>query len=161
MAGLSKKFFLLLLFAFYFSMSSFSLVKAEEVTSRPIDDDYRQVSCSRQNINGQFQCFGLCDNGGECQSSPTGECLCASAWEFYLCGTCPAGKPTKISGNANCDEKVDLADFRLWLGAYRKVLQNQVISTTEKQSVDLNCDRIVNLNDFRIWLENYRRELLR
>jgi len=49
-----------------------------------------------------------------------------------ICSFCFSGKPSKSKGNANCDNKIDLLDFALWLGTYRRILNNQPTSKQDK-----------------------------
>lgn len=77
-----------------------------------------------------------------------------------FCSSCSLG-PSKSLGNANCDSKVDLSDFTLWLTVYRKVLSSQAVTETEKKSVDFNCTagstvHTVGLDDYAIWLSTYK-----
>jgi len=81
-----------------------------------------------------------------------------------LCAICPADKPLKSTGNANCDEEIDLKDFILWLNVYRKVQNGEVVSEDKKAMVDFNCSpsnnqHIVDLQDFGVWLNKYRETL--
>jgi len=81
-----------------------------------------------------------------------------------FCLSCPFDKPAKSLGNANCDDRVDLGDFSLWLSVYKKILDGQPVSETEKGAVDFNCQEgdsshEVDLSDFSLWLEEYRKSL--
>ncbi len=66
-------------------------------------------------------------------------------------------------GDADCDGKVDLIDFSLWLEVYQKILNSQFVSQSDKTKVDFNCqeqdkpNHTVDLIDFDIWLESYRK----
>ena len=71
------------------------------------------------------------------------------------CVQCPAGNPAQGTGNANCDGKVDLLDFALWLSGYRQALGGGV-SQDLKAKVDFNCDGRIDLTDFSRWLGTYR-----
>ncbi|MCL5090570.1 MAG: hypothetical protein M1514_01025 [Patescibacteria group bacterium] len=65
-----------------------------------------------------------------------------------LC-SCPVGVPTKLSGNANCDNVVDRADLNLWL--------NQLVSGTiqPQYSADFNCDGFVDRQDLGYWVNGF------
>jgi len=57
---------------------------------------------------------------------------------------CPAGAPPFSDGNANCDNKIDIFDFTLWLSAMRG-------ADISPYSVDFNNDNKIDLFDFVIW----------
>lgn len=58
--------------------------------------------------------------------------------------SCPAGKPSKSMGNANCDETINEADFDLWLEQFHS-------SPSQTNSADFNCDGNVDGIDFEYW----------
>jgi len=80
-----------------------------------------------------------------------------------VCSSCSSGPP-KSSGNSNCDDKINITDFSIWLQVYRKILGNQSPSQEELSSVDFNCQpsdssSTVNLQDFQIWLQSYKERI--
>jgi len=60
---------------------------------------------------------------------------------------CPIGNPAKNEGNANCDEKIDNADFVVWRGEF-------LWEEKDVYTADLNGDNKIDGVDFEIWREN-------
>jgi len=135
---------------------------------------------------GKWQCER--DNeektGGSCQINPACPGVADDNYQSYwrwsycypiptptptsintcTCTSCPSDKPLKSQGNANCDEKIDLKDFILWLNVYRRIQTGESVSAEEKANVDFNCSpsdtqHIVDLQDFGVWLNGYRERV--
>ena len=60
--------------------------------------------------------------------------------------TCPADKPSRSLGNANCDSSVDNDDFTIW--------KSEFLKKTDTVKADFNGNNIVNGVDFMIWWKN-------
>lgn len=61
---------------------------------------------------------------------------------------CPAGKPSRSIGNANCDDYVNLADFQIWRNEYTGV-------DVSVRDADFDDNTRVALADFQIWRTTY------
>ncbi len=77
--------------------------------------------------------------------------------------SCPAGVPTKASGNANCDGVIDQADFNLWKserfnsdGTPRTVPFTPPGPGTFGSQSDFNCDSKIDNLDYEFWLNSYK-----
>lgn len=57
----------------------------------------------------------------------------------------------KATGDANCDGRVDLADFEIWRKEY--------LGQLNTQTADFNEDKKVDLFDFETWLKNLLKNL--
>jgi len=66
-------------------------------------------------------------------------------WDESPC-KCPAGKPGKEIGNANCDNVVDGVDFEFWREEFQKV--------SLVKDADFDCNGIIDGSDFEIWRSN-------
>ncbi|MFA6005884.1 MAG: 6-bladed beta-propeller [Patescibacteria group bacterium] len=60
---------------------------------------------------------------------------------------CPAGMPARSTGNANCDNKVDLLDFEQWRQEFKGTLTTNL--------ADFQADTHVDLLDFEIWRHTF------
>jgi len=81
-----------------------------------------------------------------------------------FCLSCLQENPAKSEGNANCDSRINLTDFNLWLSTYRKIIDGQSVTEEEKAPLDFDCqednpNHIVNLSDFIVWLNSYQAVL--
>ncbi len=68
------------------------------------------------------------------------------------CNTCEGKEGDKSKGDANCDGKVDLADFEAWRGEYFDG------ENKDNWKADFNCSKELSkpdLSDFNIWRTSY------
>jgi hypothetical protein len=63
------------------------------------------------------------------------------------CTACPAGKPTKLQGNANCDGKVDRVDLNSWV---EQIINNGQINS--QSCADFDGNGIVDRADLNNWV---------
>ncbi|MFH1561361.1 MAG: dockerin type I domain-containing protein [Patescibacteria group bacterium] len=64
------------------------------------------------------------------------------------CSSCPADKPAKSLGNANCDGQVDPLDYSIWAKEYSKIGDVNILRA------DFNCDGQVSGLDYNVLLRN-------
>lgn len=62
----------------------------------------------------------------------------------------PVSCSTKSKGDVNCDGKIDLIDFNIWLSEFN--------SDAPPLNADINGDGKVNLTDFEIWRVEFTKE---
>lgn len=73
-------------------------------------------------------------------------CQAPLTWDGQVCD-CPAGNPSNLDGNANCDESINAIDFVLWYNVW--VEQEYLFNT------DFDRSENVDALDFVIWFNSY------
>lgn len=73
--------------------------------------------------------------------------LCAPLPTSIVVSTISPTCPSKSKGDVNCDGKIDLVDFNLWLSDFT--------GTPQTNNADINGDGKVSLLDFEIWRSSF------
>ena len=66
---------------------------------------------------------------------------------------CPADKPPRSTGNADCNDHINISDFAIWKKEFIEY-KKQSIPINNYQS-DFNNDQKINISDFAIWKINF------
>lgn len=66
-----------------------------------------------------------------------------------IIGSCPAGRPAKADGNANCDTVIDYLDYNIW--------KREVTGESQEKKSDFNNSTTVDTGDYQIWYDHFPR----
>lgn len=69
-----------------------------------------------------------------------------------VCALCTDGD-SKSKGDADCDGKINFADFLIWRSELIKESADEIKGDSWR--ADFNCDGFVRVDDFLIWLRNF------